>query len=145
MRRLVLLGLVALGVIAAAPASAAAPAAPRAAAGLSVDVRWAMLDDPTRVILIGQYACGPFPSGVPDRGVIDLEVRQTVSGVETVARGFLTPTVCDGIRQWYASPVTVDVGPGLSRRVATWSASGYVEGGGTMQNVFVPPTRIQIR
>lgn len=59
--------------------------------------------------------------------------------------GYLEPTACDGA----IHPFSVDL-PSVSelrfrRGVALWSASGYVEGGGGLQTVSVPPTEIRIR
>lgn len=123
-----------------------APAGPaRASAGLTVDARSAvLLADRTQVMLLGDYSCGPFTGGVPDRGVIDLEIRQFVRGVEVRAIGYLEPTRCDGAPHRYAAPLTTVAGT-LRRAAATWSASGYVEGDGGLQNAFVPPTPITIR
>ena len=139
MRRIALLLVTALAVL--------VPAAPAAAAtGMTVTARWALLaDDPTAVVLVGQYTCGPFTAGVPDRGVIDMSVTQVVDGVEVRGIGYLTPTVCDGSRQWYAVELTSVGGATFRRAAARWSASGYVEGDSGMQNVFVPPTRIRVQ
>jgi hypothetical protein len=126
--------------VAAAPVPVAA-----AAQGLSIGARYALLGrDRTSVVLVGSYSCGPFPGGVPDRGVLDLEVRQVVGAIEVKAIGYLEPTRCDGAAQPYAATLTTVAG-NLRRGAATWSASGYVEGGGGMQNVHVPPTPIRIR
>jgi hypothetical protein len=122
------------------PAGAAAGQS-TAAAGLTVTARWALLSGPTAVVLVGQYSCGPFAGGVPDRGVIDMGVTQ--GAVRAI--GYLTPTVCDGTQQWYAVELTTVGGATLRRAAATWSASGYVEGDTGMQNVSVPPTRIRIQ
>jgi hypothetical protein len=124
-----------------------APAATAAAdAGLTVSARWALLsDDPATVVLVGEYACGPFPDGVPDRGVIDLGVDQRVNGATRRGIGYLTPTVCDGTPQWFAAGVSTIDGSAFRRASATWSASGYVEGPGGLQHGSVPPTAIQIR
>jgi len=124
-----------------------APSATAAAdAGLTVSARWALLSaDPTTVVLVGQYTCGPFPGGVPDRGVIDLSVDQRVNGATRHGIGYLTPAVCDGGPQWFAAGVSTVDGAAFRRVNATWSASGYVEGAGSLQHVQVPPTTIQIR
>lgn len=115
-------------------------------AGLTVGARWALLSDaPTTVVLVGQYSCGPFPGGVPDRGVIDLSVEQRVNGATRRGIGYLTPTVCDGSPQWFAAGVSTVDGNPYRRAAATWSASGYVEGPGGLQHTSVPPTTIQIR
>lgn len=141
MRRLLAVLLSLVTALLAAPAQAAS-----ASAGLTVGVRWALLgDDPTTVILVGRYTCGPFPGGVPDRGVLDLSVDQVVDGVTVRGIGYLTPTVCDGQPQWYAAELTTYGGATFRRAAATWSASGYVEGGGGMQNTYVPPTAVRIR
>jgi len=121
------------------------PSAPAAAAGLTVTGRHAVLGDTAAsVVLVGRYTCGPYPGGAPDRGVIDLEIRQTVGGVEARAIGYLEPAVCDGVPQPYAAELSAVVGA-FARGTGWWSASGYVEGAGGMQNVHVPPTRIRIR
>ncbi|MEJ3741674.1 hypothetical protein WEI85_00025 [Actinomycetes bacterium KLBMP 9797] len=125
-----------------------APAATATAAdaGLTVSARWALLsDDPATVVLVGEYTCGPFPGGVPDRGVIDLGVDQRVNGATRRGIGYLTPTVCDGAPQWFAAGVSTVDGNAFRRANATWSASGYVEGAGGLQHGSVPPTTIQIR
>jgi hypothetical protein len=124
-----------------------APAATAAAdPGLTVSARWALLSaDPATVVLVGEYTCGPFPGGVPDRGVIDLGVDQSVNGATRRGIGYLTPTVCDGTPQWYAAGVSTVDGTAFRRARATWSASGYVEGSGGLQHGSVPPTTIQIR
>jgi hypothetical protein len=122
-----------------------APAGAEAAAGLTVDARYALLSaDHTRVLLVGDYACGPFTDGVPDRGVIDLEIKQIVDGVEVRAIGFLEPTRCDGAEHRYAASLLTIAGT-LRRGTATWTASGYVEGDESLQSVFVPPTPIRLR
>ncbi|MGN9908624.1 hypothetical protein ACTMTJ_13860 [Phytohabitans sp. LJ34] len=114
--------------------------------GLTVNARWALLsDDPATVVLVGTYTCGPFPGGVPDRGVIDLGVDQRVNGATRRGIGYLTPTVCDGAPQWFAAGVSTVDGTAYRRATATWSASGYVEGPDGVQHGSVPPTTIQIR
>jgi hypothetical protein len=121
------------------------PSTPAVAAGLTITGRYALLGDTaTSVVLVGQYSCGPFPTGVPDRGVLDLEIRQDVNGTPVNAIGYLTPTVCTGEPQWYAAELSAVEGS-FVRANARWSASGYVEGDGGLQNVHVPPTRIRIR
>lgn len=140
MRRIALVLLLA-SALTAVPTTAAS-----ADTGLTVTARWALLnDDPTTVVLVGRYTCGPYPGGVPDRGVIDLSVDQRVDGVDVRGIGYLTPTVCDGQPQWYAADLSTFGGLTFRRANATWSASGYVEGAGGMQNVHVPPTGIRIR
>ena len=96
----------------------------------------------TSVVLEGTYSCGPFASGRPDRGVIDLTVRQTAKGDTVTAFGFLEPSVCDGSAQPFAVTLTGTGGRRFQRGAATWSASGYVEGDTGTQNVHVPPTPI---
>jgi hypothetical protein len=134
--------IVALAVLVAAVV--VVPAAPAAAAGLAVTGRYALLgDDSASVVLVGRYTCGPFPGGVPDRGVIDLSIRQTVGGVEVTGIGYLEPRVCTGEPQWYAAELTATAGT-FARGAGRWSASGYVEGPGGVQSGSVPPTRIRI-
>ncbi|GIJ64103.1 hypothetical protein [Virgisporangium aurantiacum] len=148
MRRIATLFITALLLLTPAGAATADPAttATVTATGLTVTARWALLaDDPTAVVLVGQYSCGPFTGGVPDRGVIDMGLTQVVNGVEVRGIGYLTPTVCDGTGQWYAVELTAVGGATFRRAAARWSASGYVEGDSGMQNVSVPPTRIVIR
>jgi hypothetical protein len=150
MRRIAVAMLVFLAVIGSGTASAATgrgmSGSGVASAGLTVAARWALLGDaPTAVVLVGRYSCGPFPDGVPDRGVIDLGVTQVVGGAEVRGIGYLTPTVCDGTAQWFAAELTAVGGVAFRRGTATWAASGYVEGGGGMQHVSVAPTRIRIQ
>jgi hypothetical protein len=143
MRRIAILFITMVLMLAPAGAATAGPAT--AATGLTVTARWALLaDDPTAVVLVGQYSCGPFAGGVPDRGVIDMAVAQVVDGVEVRGIGYLTPTVCDGNRQWYAVELTTVGGATFRRAAARWSASGYVEGDTGVQSVSVPPARIRI-
>jgi hypothetical protein len=128
-----------------AVAAVVVPSAPAAAAGLTVTGRYALLGDGSAsVILVGQYNCGPYPGGVPDRGVIDLGVRQVVGGVTVTGIGYLEPRVCTGEPQWYAAELPATAGT-FAPGAAQWSASGYVEGPGGVQSVYVPPTRIRIR
>jgi hypothetical protein len=96
----------------------------------------------TSVVLAGTYSCGPFASGRPDRGVIDLTVRQTAKGDTVTAFGFLEPSVCDGSAQPFEVTLTDTGGRRFQRGAATWSASGYVEGDTGTQNVHVPPAPI---
>jgi hypothetical protein len=96
----------------------------------------------TSVVLGGTYSCGPFASGRPDRGVIDLTVQQTAKGDTVTAFGFLEPSVCDGSAQPFEVTLTDTGGRRFQRGAATWSASGYVEGDTGTQNVHVPPTPI---
>lgn len=100
--------------------------------------------DPTAVVLRGTYSCGPFPEGVPDRGVIDLTMRQAGPSEEVTGFGFVEPTVCDGTSQRFTAEVTA-VSGSFRTGLATWSASGYVEGANGTQNVFVPDTPIRIK
>jgi hypothetical protein len=112
----------------------------------TLNARWALLSDRgTSVVLVGQYTCGPFPSGVPDRGVIDLSLSQTVGGVEVRGFGFLEPRVCDGTPQWYAAELTVGSGGVFQRGRARWSGSGYIEGPNGVEPVSVPPTAIRVQ
>ena len=96
----------------------------------------------TSVVLAGTYSCGPFASGRPARGVIDLTVRQTAKGETVTAIGFLEPSVCDGSAQPFEVTLTGTSGGRFERGAATWSASGYVEGDTGTQTVDVPPTPI---
>ena len=99
---------------------------------------------PTVVVLRGTYSCGPFPGGVPERGVIDLTVRQARPDEQVTGFGFFAPTVCNGTLQRFAASVTA-VSGSFRRGPATWSASGYVEGPTGRQDVFVPDTPIRIK
>jgi hypothetical protein len=96
----------------------------------------------TSVVLGGTYSCGPFASGRPDRGVIDLSVQQTRMGDTVTAYGFLEPSVCDGTSQPFEVTLTGTGGKRFQRGAATWSGSGYVEGDTGLQSVQVPPTPI---
>src|SRR4029453_18607479 len=58
------------------------------------------------VVLAGTYTCGPFASGHPDRGVIDLSVQQDRAGSTVAAFGFLEPAVCDGASQRFEVTLT---------------------------------------
>ena len=98
----------------------------------------------TDVVLSGTYACGPFTSGVPDRGVIDLTVTQG-RGRAATAYGYLEPAVCDGTAQPFTTTLTGVSGRTFHPGPATWSASGYVEGDGGLQHTSVPPTAIRLR
>jgi hypothetical protein len=125
------------------PASTAAANGTDAAP--TITAQWALFNGGGGgVVLVGQYTCGPFPSGVPDRGVIDLGVNQIVGGVEVRGIGYLEPRVCDGLPQWYATELTSVAGR-FQRARARWSASGYIEGPGGTQHVFVPPTAIRVQ
>jgi hypothetical protein len=121
-------------------------AASAAQAGLTVTARFALRNaGGESVTLVGTYSCGPFTSGVPDRGVIDLTVSQSAGSVSVNGYGYLEPTVCDGVVHRYAVEVTTFGEQGFRRGTAQWSASGYVEGDGGLQHGFVPPTPIRIR
>jgi hypothetical protein len=134
-----------LALVVLAIAAVVVPSAPAAAAGLTVTGRYALLgDDPASVILVGQYSCGPYPDGVPARGVVDLSIRQVGGGVAVTGIGYLEPRVCTGEPQWYATELLATAGR-FTLAVAQWSASGYVEGPDGVQSVHVPPTRIRIR
>lgn len=122
-----------------------APAA-EAGADLTLTASSARLGpDRTSVVLRGSYTCGPFASGLPDRGVIDLSVQQ-VRGVTTVtAYGYLEPSVCDGSAQPYRITLTGSSGQRFRVGSATWAASGYVEGDTGLQHVHVEATSISLR
>lgn len=96
----------------------------------------------TSVVLGGSYSCGPFASGVPDRGVIDLSVEQPRRDGVVAAYGFLEPSVCDGTSQPFEVTLTGTGGMRFRQGAATWIASGYVEGDTGLQHVQVPPTPI---
>lgn len=114
-----------------------------AATGLTVTADTATLGPQrTSVVLAGTYSCGPFASGRPDRGGIDLTVQQTRMGDTVTAIGYLEPAVCDGSAQPFAVTLTGTGGRRFQRGAATWTASGYVEGDTGLQNVNVPPTPI---
>jgi hypothetical protein len=129
-----------------ATAFAVSPGVAGADTGLTLSVSSARLDAArTSVTLRGTYTCGPFASGLPDRGVIDLSVQQ-VQGTTTVnAYGYLEPAVCDGTAQPFLTTLTGTGGPRFRQGQATWSGSGYVEGDTGLQHVNVPPTPIQLR
>lgn len=138
-RALTILAASVLTLSVAAPASAAGT-------GLTISARSAVLGaGGVSVTLAGTYSCGPFTSGVPDRGVIDLTVSQSVHGVIVNGYGYLEPTVCDGTAQPYAVDVTTFGQQGFRRGWAQWSASGYVEGDGGMQHGGASPTAIRIQ
>jgi hypothetical protein len=96
----------------------------------------------TSVALRGTYSCGPFASGRPDRGVIDLSVEQRQSSGTVTAFGFLEPAVCDGTSQPFEVTLTGNGGKRFREGTASWSASGYVEGDTGLQHIQVPPTPI---
>jgi hypothetical protein len=119
--------------------------ATRAQTGLTFEAQRAELAaNPTVVVLRGVYSCGPFPGGVPERGVIDLTVRQARPDEQVTGFGFFEPTVCNATLQRFAATVTAVSGR-FRRGPATWSASGFVEGTTGSQNVFVPDTPIRIK
>ncbi|MBE1487885.1 hypothetical protein [Plantactinospora soyae] len=128
-----------------ATAATSTATATATATGLTITARYALLGDtPDVVVLVGRYSCGPYPDGVPERGVVDLGVRQLVDGVETAAFGYLEPQACDGEPRWYAAELRGYAGSFVTG-AANWSGSGYVEGPGGMQHVHVPATPIRIR
>lgn len=113
-------------------------------AGLTADT--ATLDPhKSSVVLRGTYSCGPFASGRPDRGVIDLSVQQTLRNATVTAVGYLEPSICDGTSQRFRVTLTSTGGERFRRGEATWGASGYVEGDTGLQHVQIPPTPILIR
>jgi hypothetical protein len=119
------------------------------AAGAAADVGLTLTADTatlgphrTSVVLRGTYSCGPFASGRPDRGVIDLSVEQVRMGDTVTAHGFLEPAVCDGTSQSFEVTLTGTGGRRFRQGAATWSGSGYVEGDTGLQHVQVPPTPI---
>jgi hypothetical protein len=140
-KRSLALALLALGFL--VPASTAS--AGTTAAAPTVTARWALLNTTTAVVLVGQYTCGPYPSGVPERGVIDLGLNQTVNGAEVRGIGYLEPRVCDGQPQWFATELTSATGAAFQRARARWSASGYIEGPNGIERVSVPPTTIRVQ
>jgi hypothetical protein len=102
--------------------------------------------DRTNVVLRGSYTCGPFASGLPDRGVIDFSIEQVRSTGTVTAFGYLEPSVCDGSPQPYRITLTGTAGLRFSTGTATWGASGYVEGdGGRLEHVHVEPAPITLR
>jgi hypothetical protein len=128
-----------LAVVCAATAGTAAAADE----GLTVTARGADLGgEGTSVVLVGSYSCGPFASGRPDRGVIDLSIEQVRRGSTVTAIGYLEPSVCDGTRQRFRATLTA--AERLRAGAATWGASGYVEGDTGLQHVHVPPTSITL-
>jgi hypothetical protein len=120
------------------------PAAGVAAdAGLTMTAETATLGPHrTSVVLRGTYSCGPFASGRPDRGVIDLSIDQHQPSGTVAAFGFLEPAVCDGTSQPFEVTLTGTGGRRFRQGGATWIASGYVEGDTGVQFVQVPPTPI---
>jgi hypothetical protein len=98
----------------------------------------------TSVVLRGNYSCGPFASGLPDRGVIDLSVEQVRRGRVVTAFGFLEPSVCNGTSQAFEVTLTGTGGQRFRAGAATWAGSGYVEGDTGVQHVQVVPTPIRL-
>jgi hypothetical protein len=98
----------------------------------------------TSVVLRGSYSCGPFASGVPDRGVIDLSIEQVRRGHTVAAHGFLEPSICDGSTQPFGVVLTGTGGQRFRAGAATWTGSGYVEGDTGLQHVQVGPTPITL-
>jgi hypothetical protein len=96
------------------------------------------------VVLRGSYSCGPFASGVPDRGVIDLSIEQVRRGHTVTAFGFLEPSVCDGTSQPFEVVLSGMGGQRFRAGAATWAGSGYVEGDTGLQHVQVGPTPITL-
>jgi hypothetical protein len=130
--------LVLLGALIATPPAGADP-------GLTLSASSANLGpDRTTVTVVGQYSCGPFASGLPDRGVIDFTVVQVKARRTVTAYGYLEPTVCDGTDQPFAATLTVTGTTPFRKGAATRSASGYVEGDTGLQHVTVPPTPITL-
>jgi hypothetical protein len=126
--------------------AAVIPAAGAAAdTGLSLTADTATLGpNRTSVVLRGTYSCGPFASGRPDRGVIDLSVQQTRMGGMLAAIGYLEPSICDGTSQPFEVTLTGTGSKRFRQGAATWSASGYVEGDTGLQHVQIPPTPISL-
>jgi hypothetical protein len=96
------------------------------------------------VVLQGSYSCGPFESGRPDRGVIDLSIEQVRRGHTVAAYGYLEPSVCDGTSQPFDVTLTGTGGQRFRAGAATWAGSGYVEGDTALQHVQVAPTPITL-
>jgi hypothetical protein len=116
-----------------------------AADGLTVTASSAELGPHrTSVVLRGSYSCGPFASGLPDRGVIDLSIEQVRRGDTVAAFGFLEPSVCDGTSQPFNVTLTGTGGQRFRAGAATWAGSGYVEGDTGLQHVQVAPTPITL-
>jgi hypothetical protein len=123
----------------------APPAQATADSGLALTASSAKLGPGrTSVVLRGTYTCGPFASGRPDRGVIDLTVQQVRRAGTVTAFGYLEPSVCDGRAQSYAVTLTGTGGLRFTTGPATWSGSGYVEGDTGLQHVHVDATPIII-
>jgi hypothetical protein len=114
----------------------------RLAAARRIEERMPEIEHRTSVVLRGSYSCGPFASGLADRGVIDLTVEQARRDRKLAAFGFLEPSVCDGTSQPFAVTLTGTGAQRLRAGAATWAGSGYVEGDTGLQHVQVAPTRI---
>ena len=141
MRKLIVMLVAVLAAVAVLPATAATAAT----TGLTVTARRVLLaDNPASVVLVGRYSCGPFASGAPLSGTVDLNVDQVTNGVTAHAIGYLTPTACDGAAHWFVAELTSVNGATFRRANATWTGSGYVQGQEAFQNVYVPPTRVRI-
>ena len=137
-RRAVMVVLVLTAILAAAGGAAADP-------GLTLAAETATLGpDRTTVMLRGTYSCGPFATGVPDRGVIDLSIEQGHAGGTVAGFGYLEPSVCDSTSQPFEVTLTGTGGKRFRQGAAAWSASGYVEGDTGVQHVQVPPTLITL-
>jgi hypothetical protein len=137
-RRAVMVLLVLTAILASAVGAAADP-------GLTLAAETATLGpDRTSVVLRGTYTCGPFATGLPDRGVIDLSIEQGRPGGTVASFGYLEPSVCDGTSQPLEVTLTGTGGKRFRRGAAAWSASGYVEGDTGVQHVQVPPTPITL-
>jgi hypothetical protein len=131
--------------VVAAAATVGGAGAAAAADGLTVTASSAELGPHrTSVVLRGSYSCGPFASGFPDRGVIDLSIEQVRRGHAVAAFGFLEPSVCDGTWQSFSVTLTGTGGQRFRPGAATWAGSGYVEGDTRLQHVQVAPTLITL-
>jgi hypothetical protein len=132
-------------ILVVAVAATVAGAGPVAAADLTVTATSAELGPHrTSVSLQGSYSCGPFASGLPDRGVIDLSIEQVRRGRTVAAFGFLEPSVCDGTAQPFTVTLTGTGGQRFRVGMATWAGSGYVEGDTGLQHVQIAPTPITL-
>ena len=135
----------AVPIVLVATAAALGPAAAAATAGLTVQAQSGDLGPGrTTVAVSGTYSCGPFTTGLPDRGVIDLTVAQVQRHRTVTAYGYLEPAVCDGTDQAFTTTVTVVGTRPFQVGGAQWSASGYVEGDTGLQSVHVPPTPLRL-
>jgi hypothetical protein len=134
-----------LVLVVAAAATVGGAGGVAAADGLTVTASSAELGrHRTSVVLRGSYSCGPFASGVPDRGVIDLSIEQVRRGHTVAAHGFLEPSICDGSTQPFGVVLTGTGGQRFRAGAATWTGSGYVEGDTGLQHVQVGPTPITL-